>query len=212
MGPPDRTESADSETSVSTSSHTELDHVLPVPPVPPVPPVFPAVVVVVGGTVVAVVVVVGGSVVVVVVVLGVVVVADAVVVVTDTVVGGAALRIGVIGSGAALAVVPGVAATLVVGRGELVSTCNREPPGNDSVSALLDGAVVVDVDGTTAVVVDTEGTYSWVTGVTVSTGSASVGADVVCRENAANTNVASKHPTKPSVMLRALCGLPSGHG
>jgi hypothetical protein len=184
--------------------------VLPVPPVSPVlpvPPVFPALVVVVGGTVVVVVVVV-----VLVVVVRVVVVTDAVVVVTETVVaGGTALKIGVIGSGAAaLAVVSDVVATLVVGRGELVSTCNREPPGSDSVSALSNGAVVVDVDGTTAVVVvGTEGTYSWSRGLT---GSASVGADVVCREKAANINVANTHPTKPSVMLRALCGLPSGHG
>ena len=69
----------------------------------------------------------------------VVVLPDDVVVVTDTVVvGGTALRIGVIGSGAALAVVPDVVAALVVGRGELVSTCNREPPGNDRVSAVSD--------------------------------------------------------------------------
>jgi hypothetical protein len=180
--------------------------------------VFPAVVVVVvGGTVVGVV---GGTVVVVVVVVlvvvRVVVLPDDVVVVTDTVVGGTALRIGVIGSGAALAVVPDVVAALVVGRGELVNTCNREPPGNDRVSAVSDGAVVadvdVDVDGTPAVVVvvvDTDGTYNWSTWLT---GSARVGGDVGCREKAANTNVASKHPTKPSVMLRALCGLPSGHG
>ena len=193
---------------------------LPVPPVSPVPPVFPAVVgVVVGGTVVAVVVVVGGTVVgivlvvvglvvvgrVVVVVVWVVVVTDAVVVVTDT----------VVAAGAVPTVVPGLVTTLVVVTGECVRTCNREPPGNESVSALSDGAAVVDVDGAAAVVVGTEGTYSCVTGVT---GSASVGSDVVCREKsakaakAANTNAASKHPTKPSVMLRATCGLPSGHG
>jgi hypothetical protein len=177
--------------------------------------VFPAVVgVVVGGTVVAVVVVVGGTVVgivlvvvgrVVVVVVWVVVVTDAVVVVTDA----------VVAAGAVPAVVAGLVATLVVVTGECVRTCNKEPPGNDSVSGLSAGAAVVDVDGAAAVVVGTEGTYSCVTGVT---GSASVGSDVVCREKsakaakAANANAASKHPTKPSVMLRATCGLPSGHG
>lgn len=191
-------------------------------PVSPLPPVFPEVVVVVGGNVVVVAVVVGGTVVgggtvgvvvVRVIVVRVVVVRVVVVVgvVTGTVVVGAASRIGVNGAGAELAVVPCVVvAALVVGCVELVSTFSREPLDNETPGAVTVGAVVVEVDGTTAVVVvSTCGMNSWFTGAA---GSANVGSDAGCRERAANINAASTHPTKASVMLRALCGLSSGHG
>jgi hypothetical protein len=183
---------------------------LPVTPVSPVPPVFPLVVVVVVGGSVVVVVVVGASVVVVVLVaVPVVVVTDPVVVVTGSVVGDPTSRIGVSGVGAALAVVPGVVA-LDAGCDERVSTCNRARAGRSSVGAVAEGVVVVVVEGAAAVVVvDTDGMYSWDARVT---GSASVGTDAGCRERAANTNVAIRHATEPTMMLRALCGEPSGHG